>query len=155
MDNLSQINIRTVVSVTMTTTNKQRNNKTIIEPLQIFISMYGLLENLECGNYFHGIICCWCNFCSWCLREGVKKKTHWICDHDHTSMDPPPSFLRTVIALGYFFRVVFFINWVIRYFLKQILVMFVTNFGYVFGEIYQKNSIVRRNHLINKVRDAR
>ena len=38
-------------------------------------------------------------------------------------------FLRTVIALGYFLRCFFFINWVIRYVLKQILVVFKTNFG--------------------------
>ena len=36
-----------------------------------------------------------------------KKNNHWICDHDHTSPDPPPSFLKTVIALGYFFCTVF------------------------------------------------
>ena len=40
---------------------------------------------------------------------------------------PPPSFLRTVIALGYFFLRCFFNNWVIRYVLKQILVIFKTN----------------------------
>ena len=44
-----------------------------------------------------------------------------------------PSFLETVIALGYFFLRGFLINWVIRYVLKQVLVVFETNFGYVLG----------------------
>ena len=56
----------------------------------------------------------------------------------------PPFFWRTVIALGYFFAL-FFNNWVIRYVMKLILVMFQTNFGYVLGEIYPKNVIDRRN----------
>ena len=42
---------------------------------------------------------------------------------------------------------IFFINWVIMYGLKQILVMFETNFGYVLGEIYPKNAIDRCNQL--------
>ena len=37
------------------------------------------------------------------FRDAIKKNNHWICDHDHTSPDPPPSFLKTVIALGNFF----------------------------------------------------
>ena len=63
-----------------------------------------------------------------CLREGFKKKNHWICDHDHTSPDPPPSFLETVIALGYFFSRSFLIIWIVRYILKLILVNFWVRF---------------------------
>ena len=37
-------------------------------------------------------------------------------------------------------------HWVIRYVLKQILVMFETNLGYVLGKIYPKNAIDRHNH---------
>ena len=69
------------------------------------------------------------NLAMYQFREGFKNN-HWICDHDHTSPDPPPSFLKTVIAFGYFFAQ-FFVNMVIRYVLKQVLVVFETNFGYV------------------------
>ena len=52
-------------------------------------------------------------------KGGFQKKNHWICDHDHTSTDPQPSFLRTGIALGHFFSGIFFINLVVRYVLKH------------------------------------
>ena len=42
----------------------------------------------------------------------------------------PPSFLRTVIALGYFFSNVFWIIGWFRFVLKNILGIFETNFGY-------------------------
>ena len=38
---------------------------------------------------------------------GSHKKNHWICDHDHTSSDPPTLFFRTVILFGYFFWAIF------------------------------------------------
>ena len=41
------------------------------------------------------------------LGKPSKKNNHWICDHDHTSPDPPPSFLKTVTALGDYFFVQF------------------------------------------------
>ena len=47
-----------------------------------------------------------------------------------------------MIALGYFFALLFFINWVIRYVLNQILVILETNFNYNFGKI---KAIDRRN----------
>ena len=59
---------------------------------------------------------------------------------------PHPSFLRTVIALGYFFVRCFWINWVIRYVLKLILEIYKTTFGHVLGEIYPKNAEDRHNH---------
>ena len=71
------------------------------------------------------------------VREGVKKTIESVI-----LIIPrltPSSFLRTVIALGYFF-VLFLSNWVIRYVLKQIWVMFKTNFDYVLGEIYPQNA---------------
>ena len=36
-------------------------------------------------------------------------------------------------------------NWVIRYVLKLILIIFLTDFGYVLGEIHPKILIDRRN----------
>ena len=48
---------------------------------------------------------------------------HWICDHDHTWPYPPPSFWRTVIALG-FFLAPFLNNPVNSYVIKQILLSF-------------------------------
>ena len=62
------------------------------------------------------------------VREGVKKP-HLICDHDHTLPDPPPSFLRTVIALGYYFLWRCLINWLIQVCLE-------THFGYVWNKLW-------------------
>ena len=46
--------------------------------------------------------------------------------------------------LGFFSScAVFFINWVTRYVLKHILVLFETNLGYVLGEIFAENAIHR------------
>ena len=65
-------------------------------------------------------------------REGLKKtkkQKHFICDHDHTLTDPPPSFFKTVIASGYFFSRRYFINWVIQECLE-------THFGYVGNKLW-------------------
>ena len=45
----------------------------------------------------------------------------------------------------------FFFNWVIRYVLKLILVIFQANFGYVLGKIYPKNVIDRRNNKFQEI----
>ena len=67
--------------------------------------------------------------------EGVKKAIESVIMIIPRRI-PPPSFLKTVIALGFFFlHIFFFINWVTRYVLKQILVLFKASFGYVLGEI--------------------
>ena len=63
------------------------------------------------------------------LREG-SKKTHWICDHDHTLPDNPPLFLKLWSPLGFFFCNVFWLIGWFRYVLKHILGMFETNFGF-------------------------
>ena len=49
-----------------------------------------------------------------------------------------------------FFSCSCFKNRVIRYVLKQIYVMFQTNFGYVLSEIYPKDAIDRRNQFQEK-----
>ena len=57
------------------------------------------------------------------LREGKKKPIESVI-MIIPRRTPPPSFLRTVIALGYFFLRRFLINWVIQVCLE-------THFGYV------------------------
>ena len=57
------------------------------------------------------------------FREGVKKKIESVI-MIIPCRTTPPSFLRTVIGLGFFFRDVFFINPVSQVCLK-------THFGYV------------------------
>ena len=63
---------------------------------------------------------------------------------------PPPLFFENCDQ--FCFALFFFNNWVIRYALKEILVMFQTNFGYVLGEIYPKNAIDRHYQFQDEVR---
>ena len=64
------------------------------------------------------------------IREGVKKKPIESVIMIIPRRTPPPSFLKTVIALRFFFLpdVFWLIGW-FRYVLKHILGMFETNFG--------------------------
>ena len=64
------------------------------------------------------------------LREGVKKHSIDSVIMIIPRRTLPPSFWRTVIALGYFLCDVFWLIWWFRCILKQILGMFETNFGY-------------------------
>ena len=78
------------------------------------------------------------------LREEVKKNPLNLWSWSYLA-GPPPLFFKTAIALGHIFLPCFFMNWIIEYVLKLILVMFKTNFGYFLGEIYPKNVIDRHN----------
>ena len=79
------------------------------------------------------------------LREGLKKPIESVFKII-PCRTPPPLFFENCDRLRVFFSHCFFSNnWVIRYVLKLILVMFQTNFGYVLGEIYPKNVIDRHN----------
>ena len=59
----------------------------------------------------------------------MKKINHWICDHNHTSPDPPPPlFLKLWLPDVIFFSRSFLIIWKVSYILKQVLVNFVVRF---------------------------
>ena len=64
------------------------------------------------------------------LREGSKKNPLNLWSWSYLAGPPPPSFLKTVIALRFFFCDVFWLIGWFRYVLKHILGMFKTHFGY-------------------------